>query len=124
LIESAVISALIEKAAEIANLVEQAGKPEESIEERQLKEQIATIQALGSNYVLQEAIAKLESQLRVIQSKASQEMPDSHKELILAFREKSYWKSLLVEEKITIYRKLVRSVLVLKGLVVKVQTFW
>ena len=124
LIESAVISALIEKAAEIASMVEQADKPEESIEERQLKEQIATIQALGNNYVLQEAIAKLESQLRVIQSKASQEIPDSHKELILAFREESYWKSLQVEEKITIYRKLVRSVLVLKGLVVKVHTSW
>jgi site-specific DNA recombinase len=123
LVETAVIEVLANAAKSIAD---RAMQPEVKIDPPQLrlaKEQLAQLEGMAKNAIINDAIAKLK--VEIIELKLSIKTPDSPNLEELELLEKSlgcqeFWHSIGDKEKQIVYRRLVDKVLVDSGKVVSV----
>lgn len=127
-LESAVIDALTVRAEAIAMFADIPTTPEEPLELRDLRQQLAAMEELSSNSrtvnpAISEAIRKLRNQIEVLQqqSQTDVEVDVGNRELLkLAASHPDFWAELDPPQKQQFFRTLVGHVLVSNGQIVQV----
>ncbi len=124
-VEDAIHEALLNKANELAkraDIFETSSDNSQEIEK--LQSQLASLQQLGFNPAIDQAIREIDRQIISLesQSKAGQKITESRYDILLnSFREPTFFLLLSVEQRSRIYRELVARVEILEGTVVRVE---
>ena len=124
-VESAIHEALLNKANELAKRADifDNSMTDNSLEIEKLQSQLASLQQLGFNPAITQAIREIERQIISLksQSKAGQKITESKYDILLnSFREPSFFLLLSMEQRSRIYRELVERVEIQEGNVVQV----
>ena len=125
-VEEPIISALTQKAVELAELTDCPQPPDqvEPPELQQLKAQLVGLEQLGTNPAFEAAKCDLKRQIANFHHSMSQqaEVENQNRELLLnVFRNRLYWETLLDFEKRTLYHSLVERVVIRNGKVAEVR---
>ncbi len=119
-LERLAIEALTQRAEAIANLVTEPSQPLESPELRELRVQLAGLEALGYNPALEQAKRDLAAQIDVLcLREQSEDRTQAVKEQLLVhtFRDPCYWETLTALERRELYRALIKRIVVRDGTV-------
>ncbi|ALF55720.1 hypothetical protein ACX27_27310 [Nostoc piscinale CENA21] len=119
-IEDAVIAELVKAASKIADLAQEPEIEIESIEVRELRQQLSGLSLLGSNPAIEKAKKDIENQIEglKIQQKTHNSKSEGNRDLLLwAFSDASCWRDTENEQKIVVYKSLVERIVIRDGVV-------
>jgi DNA invertase Pin-like site-specific DNA recombinase len=123
-VEETVIAALTSKAQEIADLATTLEQPTEPLELKELRSQLATLEAIpGRNQVIEQAKAEVRLQLDAMVHKnqnASAQTSDNRELLLWSAKQPDFWQNLEPHQKQRFLRALVARVMVKDGKVQQV----
>lgn len=123
-VEAAVIDDLILRAANIANIAQTIEDAQDPPELQQLKSQLAGLEALGKNSAIDEAIAKVRTQIGEFSHNHVQqvEVDGVNREMLLRVTgDRLFWKTMPDEDKRSCFQHLVKRVVIRGGQVEKVE---
>ena len=118
-IEAEVISALVRRAEVIATQVALPLEQPEPLELQDLRNQLQSLKLLRSNPAIDRAIEDIQGQI-VAWERSLQltvEIQNDRAELLMVFENPEYWQSLTNDEKIQVFRDLIKEIIIKDGLI-------
>lgn len=123
-VEDVAIAKLVTAAEQIANIADSPLEQEDPLELRELRSQLATLESMGSNPAIAQAINDTKSQIARLEYRTSSSgQIDSELRLVLVetFSNPLYFSTLPLEQKKAIYRALIDRIVCKDGEVVSVE---
>ncbi|MCA6602200.1 MAG: recombinase zinc beta ribbon domain-containing protein, partial [Pseudanabaena sp. M57BS1SP1A06MG] len=123
-VEESAIAKLTSAAEQIANIADSPLELQEPVELRELRSQLATLEAMGSNPAIVQAIGETKAQIAALeyQTISGVNVNSGLREILFeTFNNPLYFSTLPIEQKKAIYRALIDRIVVKDGEVVGVE---